>query len=150
MSAKRPDSPSWTAAKKRGDEAELAVAELFKARDCDVTKTLGPDGYDLLVQTRLEIKHDLQAQKTGNVAVEVRYKDKPSGIMRTRADRWVFVVGGTAYMVRTGQLRALVESGNFPELPAGDGNLARVRLVQLDTLRNLPFVQTFNLAGRGE
>ena len=54
MSRKRPDSPSWTAAKTRGDEAELAVAEWFKSRGCDVTKTLGQDSYDLLVMMKRE------------------------------------------------------------------------------------------------
>jgi hypothetical protein len=149
MSKKRPDSPSWTAAKEHGDEAELAVAEWFKARDCDVTKTLGEDSYDLLVQMRIEVKNDLQAAKTGNLAVEVRYRDKPSGIMVTRADRYVIVVGDTAYMARTTQLRDLLRTQNFPAIPAGDNRLARVCLVPLDMLQRLELVQAFKLAEPG-
>ena len=144
---KRPDSSSWTTAKARGDEAELAVAEYFKARDCDVTKTLGPDGYDLLVQIRLEVKNDLRAAETGNVAVEVRWNDRPSGIITTRADRWILKVGDVGYMVRTVHLRSLIDTRNFPSVPAGDGRLAQVVLIPLDMLRNLDFVRTLNLAG---
>ena len=149
MSTKRPDSQSWTASKAHGDEAELAVAEWFKSQDFDVTKTLGFDRYDLLVVMRLEVKNDLQAAKTGNIAIEVRYDGKPSGIMTTGADRYAVVVGDTAYLMRTVQLRSLISSGNFPERPAGDGKRAQVRLVPLETLRNLDFVRTLHLPEAG-
>ena len=137
------------AAKARGDDAELAVAEWFKRRDCIVAKTLGDDTFDLLVQMRLEVKNDLRAVETGNAAIEVGYRGKPSGIMATSAERFVVVVGDVAYMARTAQLRSLLKSGNFPERSAGDGGLAVVQLVPLDMLRNLDFVNVLDLSGTG-
>jgi len=145
VSRKRPDSPSWTAAKAHGDAAELAVAEYFKARGCDVTKTLGHDTYDLLVMMKLEVKNDLKAAETGNLAFEVAYKGKPSGVMTTSAHRYIVVVGDKAYAAKTVELRTLLKSHNFPPIPAGDGKLARVSLIPLDMLGNLDFVQTITL-----
>ena len=145
MSKKRPDSPSWTAAKAHGDGAELAVAEYFKSRDCDVAKTLGNDTYDLLIMMKVEVKNDLKAVETGNAAFEVAYKGKPSGVMATSARRYALVVGDTVYMARTAQLRALLQSGNFQPRPAGDGKLARVSLIPLGMLSELDFVQTLIL-----
>lgn len=150
MSKRRPDSASWTAAKAHGDEAELAIAQWYKSRGADVTKTIGPDGYDLLIQFRLEVKCDLRAEKTGNVAIEVSYRGKPSGLMATRAEWFVVVVGQTAYMARTGKLRAFIGSGNFTAVPAGDGGHAEIVLLTLETLRALPFVQTRNLSEPAE
>lgn len=146
MSKGRPDSPEWTAAKRSGDVAELAVARWYKSHGADVTKTIGDDGYDLLVQFLVEVKHDLQASKTGNVAFEVRYNGKPSGVMATRAEWFVIVVGDTAYMARTQKLRTLLRTENFRPVRAGDGGKAEVVLVKLETYRQLPFVQTRRLS----
>ena len=144
----RSDSPSWTAAKAHGDDAELRVLEWFRRRGFDVTKTVGNDTYDLLALTKLEVKNDLKAATTGNVAVEVSHRGKPSGIMATSADRYITVVENTAYMALTPQLRSLIQSGNFREIPAGDGGLARIMLVPLDMFRALDFVHPFTLSER--
>ncbi len=142
---KRPDSARWKASKKQGDAAEMAVAAWFKSQGLDVTKTLGDARYDLLVQSRVEVKNDLKAAKTGNVAIEVRYNDKPSGIMTTSADRYALVVGDTAYLVPTVKLRSLVLTGNFQEKPAGDGKRTRVTLIPVETLCNVDFVKRLKL-----
>ncbi len=146
MSVQRADSPSWTERKRQGDAAELAVAEYFKQRDCLVAKTLGLDRFDLLVQSRLEIKHDLQGTTTGNVAIEIAFNGRPSGLSATSADRFVVVVGDTAFLSRTGQLRALIDSGNFRTVPAGDGKRATVRLVPVTTLQTLDMFQKLDLS----
>ncbi len=143
----RPDSPSWTAAKAHGDDAELDVARWFKARGCEVTKTIGRDTYDLLVLSRIEVKHDLKAPHTGNVAIEVSYNGRPSGIITTRANYFIIVVGEEAFMARTDSLRNVLANGPYIEKSVGDGHRAQVRLVPLETLRELPCVQTIRPAG---
>jgi phosphoglucomutase len=40
----------------------------------------------------VEVKTDRLAAKTGNLAIEFKYKGKPSGILTTKADEWFFVV----------------------------------------------------------
>lgn len=147
MTVKRPDSQSWTESKRHADAAELAVAEYFKRLDCQMSKTLGLDSFDLLLQLRIEVKRDLQATKTGNVAIEVACNGKPSGIMATGADRWVIVVGTVGYMVRTVQLRALVKTENFQTVSAGDGKRAQIRLVPLRMVQSLEIFRQLDLSG---
>jgi hypothetical protein len=40
----------------------------------------------------VEVKTDRIAHRTGNVAVEFMYNNRPSGILTTKADEWFFVV----------------------------------------------------------
>ena len=55
-----------------GKEGERIVADLFK------NKTI-------------EVKRDFWVGRTGNIAVEFQSRKKPSGILTTEADYWVFV-----------------------------------------------------------
>lgn len=148
VKSKRPDSASWTAAKQQGDDAELAVAAWFKSLGFAVTKTIGQDDFDLLAMLKLEVKNDLQAAETGNVAVEVRFDGKPSGIRATNADWFVIVVGETAYMMPTKKLPALIDTGNFRMVRGGDGRRAELALISVEILQALPFVQSRNLSER--
>jgi hypothetical protein len=38
----------------------------------------------------VEVKSDRMAHKTGNVFIEIYYKDRPSGISTTQAQYWVY------------------------------------------------------------
>ena len=55
-----------------GKEGERIVADLFK-------------------NTNIEVKRDFWVGRTGNIAVEFQSRKKPSGILTTEADYWVFV-----------------------------------------------------------
>jgi hypothetical protein len=46
----------------------------------------------LLSSKKIEVKLDRWCQVTGNIAVEFTNKGKPSGIAKTSADYWCFVV----------------------------------------------------------
>jgi len=131
----RPDSPSWEAAKTAGDAAELAIARWWRKRGFTVHKTIGEADHDLRLTLDIEVKRDLQAKQTGNVAVEVSYRGQPSGIVTSRAAFWQIVVNGESLLIRTDALRALALERRWHERPAGDGGMARVRLVALDQLR---------------
>jgi len=147
-SLSRPDSPSWTASKAAGDRAELAVAAWFQSKGFLAMRVLGQAaGLDLRLQMDVEIKHDLQAPVTRNVAVEVAYNCKPSGIVTTAAAYWCFVVGDEGFVFRVDALRRLVNSRTWPEVDAGDGHKARCRLVPVEELRKAKGVQTFTLPG---
>ena len=109
----RPDSPQWIAAKAEGDRAELAIAAWFRdKRGWETYKALGRTDFDLLLQCQVEVKHDLQAPKTDNVAIETAYRGQPSGIITSKATWWVIVAdssvdtcyrqGSRIYSPRTG------------------------------------------------
>lgn len=131
----RPDSQEWLAAKADGDRAEVAVATWFRGRGFEPYRTVGEVAFDLLLQCRVEVKRDLLAPRTGNVAVETEYDGRPSGIMLTDATWWAVVVANDVHIVRTADLRQLVFAPGRPTVPAGHEHKARVALVPLDEVR---------------
>lgn len=53
-------------------------------------------GYDIWIpelHKSIEVKSDLKSNETGNILVEIEMYDKPSGLMATTADWWVFYDG---------------------------------------------------------
>jgi|TARA_R110000851_G_scaffold109897_3_gene232343 hypothetical protein len=69
------------------------------APDFDLDLQFGEFHEELLFQSlskksniTVEVKTDRLAAKTGNLAIEFKYKGKPSGILTTKADEWFFVV----------------------------------------------------------
>ena len=67
----REDSPTWTVAKAKGDQAEDAIASWFRdERGWQTYKTLGRADFDLLLQCEVEVKRNLRTAETGNVAIE--------------------------------------------------------------------------------
>lgn len=143
----RADSPQWITAKAAGDRAELAVAEWFRERGYEPYKSLGMADFDLLLQCGVEVKHDLQAMETNNVAIEVGYRGQASGIMTSTANYWAIVVGPEAFIVATVELRNLALGADVREVAAGDGRMARVRLLPVKQLRNAKGVQAIMLPG---
>ena len=49
---------------------------------------------ELFSSKKIEIKRDTWITKTGNIAVEYEYKSNPSGIAKSKADYWCFIVSG--------------------------------------------------------
>jgi hypothetical protein len=141
----RPDSEQWIVAKARGDRAELAIAAWFRGRGFEPYKTLGPAAFDLLLQCPVEVKNDIKAAKTGNVAIETHHRGQPSGILTSRATYWAIVVGAEAFIVETEKLRELALAGGCREVQAGDDRAATVRLLPLDKLRSKKFARVVEL-----
>ncbi len=141
----RPDSERWIAAKAHGDRAELAIAAWFSRRGFEPYKTLGPADFDLLLQCSIEVKNDMKALETKNIAVETHHRGQPSGILTSRATFWAIVVGSEAFIVETGRLRELVLSGGWRGVQAGDDLAATLRLIPVNTLRSTPFVRVVKL-----
>jgi len=46
----------------------------------------------MLDNSTIEVKLDLLTQKTGNIAIEYRSRNKKSGISTTKAKYWAFVI----------------------------------------------------------
>lgn len=142
-----PDSPTWLAGKAIGDRGELAVAEYFRRAGFDTFKTIGRADFDLLLTAAVEVKVDRKAATTGNVAVEVAYAGQPSGVMTSPATYWAFLIDDEAIIVRTEGLRAAVLARPLPEVDAGDGHKARVRLLPVKRLRTIAGAYSVTLTG---
>jgi hypothetical protein len=77
---------------------------------------------------RVEVKHDLYAAKSGNLAVEYYNPraGKPSGILATKSRLWCVVLADGVYLGRTADLKAYFETKPCVRDVAcgGDGNAA--------------------------
>lgn len=61
--------------------------------------------------SKVEVKTDSKAHKTGNMYIEVYSRDKASGISTTTADYWVYIIKETdsALIVKVSKIRELVK-----------------------------------------
>jgi hypothetical protein len=146
----RPDSQQWIAAKAEGDRAELAIAVFFQKYGWQTLKTIGLADYDLQLQCNVEVKNDLKAKETGNVAVEIEYRGNASGIMLSKAAWWAIVVGDEAILVKKDKLRQFVLNNDFREVQGGDGMHATLRLVPIDRLKALDGAHVVPLSAAGD
>lgn len=79
---------------------------------------------DIIENKTIEVKNDLKATTTGNLYVEFMSRGKKSGIDKTEADFWCFVVGDVFILLPTKKLKELVEElkGTTAERLGGDNN----------------------------
>lgn len=118
-------------AKKGGNYSFHADLELGENGEDDIVRYLESLGYkyisrnhdnryDIIMEYKgrhytFEIKTDVYPRDTGNIAVEVECRGKPSGLSVTEADFFVtyFKHYGEIWNIRTSKLRDLVKNGNF-------------------------------------
>ena len=99
--------------------------------------------------TKIEIKTERDIwEKTGNIAIEIRCKGKPSGLSTTESSVWIHLLsvnsiikGGFIFKVDElkGKIKKLHESGNLKMVMGGDDNLSQMALLPIkDLFRNQP------------
>jgi len=102
-----------------GKEGERMVGELFKNK-------------------KLEVKRDSWVGRTGNIAIEFKSRNKPSGILTTEADYWVFVFSKeyqdkVMLIVETNRLKEVTRQyaikGSIKEM--GDDNTSMAVLIPI-------------------
>jgi hypothetical protein len=134
--------------KRLGDAAEIAVQRHLARKGWVVVRAGGFNpGWDLLgthpnmpgMRFSFEVKRDIEAERTGNFAIETAFKGLPSGISTTHADGWVLVVGVLAHLVRTAALRKwlAVNGSTLKETIGGDGNKSELLLVPIRRLTEI-------------
>lgn len=85
---------------KHAKQVEKGIALLLKERTENFSSyTLNDDNsYDIKVifkngkSVKFEVKCDILAEKTSNVAIEVSCRGKPSGLSVTQADYWIHIL----------------------------------------------------------
>lgn len=82
---------------------------------------------------KVEVKSDFKAQHTGNVAIELQSRDKPSGLSITTADYWAIVLnnGKQVIFIETEKLRQMVLEAKYRRVRGGDNNTSELVLVPL-------------------
>jgi len=80
-----------------------------------------------------EVKTDVYPNDTGNLAIEIRYKGKPSGISHTKADWFVYwyrdISFNNVWMIKVDDLKSLIKKSNFRIVNGGDGNQSQLVLI---------------------
>jgi hypothetical protein len=127
---------------KDGLDAENEVKELLKVRfnvtDSDIQSSTSK-GYDIKIISlglTFEVKNDLMAEKTGNIAVEYESRGKASGLSTTTANFWVYKFSGIYYILETARLRTeLFTNKNYwKDVTGGDfGSNTKMYLVKVPT-----------------
>jgi hypothetical protein len=92
----------------------------------------------------IEVKTERGAwKKTGNIAIEIRYKGNPSGLSTTNADWWVHILSNngdidTALMFKVNKLKKkiskLVSRKEAHIVMGGDNNKSEIVLVPINKL----------------
>jgi hypothetical protein len=116
------------------------VGKTQKNFDIDIEYGRQGENYllDILETKRIEVKTDRIAHITGNVAVEYRYRGRPSGIATTEADYWAFILYDmtTIIMVPTDKLKAIArEKYKQDQITlGGDENASEMILIPINEL----------------
>lgn len=128
-----------------GQAAELEVKQRLMARldisedDFEHSKS---KGYDLKVLSKgwtFEVKNDLMAERTGNVAIEFESRGKPTALAVSTADFWVYKFAGSFFAFRTEVLRKKMfeEKLYFREVVGGDeGSNTRMFLIKVTAFKS--------------
>jgi len=92
---------------------------------------------------KCEVKRDRKLSYTGNLAIEVEYKGKPSGLAKTEAEWYAFVCSGSEYkdeliiFISTERLKKLCddyENHGGRVVYGGDYNASKLILLPLEKI----------------
>jgi hypothetical protein len=80
----------------RGIDIENQLLEIIRKKYPSASLINKYKGYDIWIpeiHKSVEVKSDLKSNFTGNIVVEIEMFNKPSALMTTKADYWVFYDG---------------------------------------------------------
>lgn len=80
----------------RGLEIENKVLSILQKKYPSASLITAYKGYDIWIpeiHKSVEVKYDPMSCETGNIVVEIEMYEKPSGLMASTADFWVFYDG---------------------------------------------------------
>jgi hypothetical protein len=112
---------------------EIGEIEFSKTKGYDIRASVGG------TIVTFEVKNDLMAGTTGNVAIEYQSRGKDSGLTTTLADYWVYKIAGRFWLLPTALLRQKLfqEKAYHRDLSGGDpGSDTRMLLVRVATFQS--------------
>ena len=87
----------------RGIKIELKALEVIKKSYSCATLISAFKGYDIWIpgcHKSVEVKYDPMSNKTGNIVVEIEMSGKPSALLTTTADYWLFYDDNIFVLIR--------------------------------------------------
>ena len=96
-----------------------------------------------------EVKTDIYPEETGNMAIEIRYKNKPSGISHTKAEWFVYyykhIPFRNVWMIKVEELKKLIKENSFPVTMGGDDNQSQIVLIPREKFKDKFLIDTIKL-----
>ncbi len=123
-----------------GKAAELEVAQRLMALlgiPAEDIEHSSSKGYDLKIISKgwtFEVKNDLMAHQTGNVAIEYECRGKATALAVTTAEFWVYKFAGQFFAFKTATLKRKLfeEKQFFKAVTGGDaGSNTKMWLVKV-------------------
>jgi len=127
----------------RGEVIELDVLSLIRNK---YPKAYKVDGYfkdyDLYIpeiNKSIEVKSDEKSKHTGNILIEVEFDNKPSALMTSKADYWVWWDGYSYKWFTRDLIHQCIKELNPPLrrfIGKGDTKYKKAYLIKKETLYN--------------
>ena len=128
-----------------GHAAELEVRQILMTRlnlvEDDIERSFSK-GYDLKIISKgwtFEVKNDLMAHRTGNVAVEYECRGKATALAATTAQFWVYKFAEQFFAFKTETLKRKLfeEKLYFKDVVGGDANSnTKLFLVKVEVFKS--------------
>ena len=125
-----------------GEASERDLMGICRGKGRTPVKVEGKfSGYDFFVaETKLayEVKKDYKSAHTGNVVIEIEMYGKPSGLMATIADIWIFDFPAAYLFIKPDRIKDCIVEGGYRVrefVGNGDTHSKRAYLVELETLK---------------
>ncbi len=93
--------------------------------------------YDILTNKKIEVKKDLQYNKTGNIYIEYYSRGKQSGISTTESDWYAFVLEDEKiFFIETKKLKTLCRKfiNTKYDIKGGDNNTSKGICIPINKL----------------
>ena len=117
-----------------GEQGELFVLEKLHYKYPKAYKVQGYyKEWDLFVPEKdlgIEVKSDRATHKTGNVVIESKYGDAPSGIETTKAAWWAYITKDNLYWITPDKIKECIKDNNLEvrEFPPVEGDFKKKSL----------------------
>ncbi len=88
----------------------------------------------------IEVKRDFAVSKTGNVAVEIAQRGKPTGLEKTEAKVWAISFDGPEYngqvrvLIDTARLKCIVKDKTWVTYGGDKGRRSKMKLIPIEWL----------------
>ena len=100
-----------------GRLSENDIIAFYREKGKNPVKIKGKfSGFDIFVpetKSCIEVKRDFKSQYTGNLVVEIEMFGKPSGLMVTTADWWVFDTGEHWIWIKPERIKDCIIEGEY-------------------------------------
>jgi len=133
-----------------GHEGEEVVLDYIRTKyECAVRIPKKFSDYDIWIpeiSKSVDVKYDVRSNDTGNFFIELYMSGKPSGLLSSKADWWVFYDGHRFYWIELEKLKQLIilSSSNWIEVqPKGDKEPKKAFIMKKSLMSHYSFKNFF-------